>query len=62
MSMFKETHLEKISLLSDGTTIDAALNFVKSKQEQQLQQQKEQDNNDSAATVVTADNNTQTVF
>ena len=32
---FKDTHLIKIELMSNATTIDSALNFIRSKQEQQ---------------------------
>src|SRR5919198_5522745 len=37
MELFKDTHITKLELLSNSTTIDSALNFIRSKQpEQQL--------------------------
>jgi hypothetical protein len=38
MELFKNTHLVKLELLSNATTIDSALNYIKSKQEQQKKQ------------------------
>ena len=35
MELFKDTHLVKLELLSNATTIDTALNYIRSKQEQQ---------------------------
>ena len=35
MQLFKDTHLVKLELLSNATTIDSALNFIRSKQEQE---------------------------
>ncbi len=35
MELFKDTHLVKLELLSNATTIDSALNYIKSKQQQQ---------------------------
>jgi hypothetical protein len=35
MELFKDTHLIKLELLSNATTIDSALNYIKSKQQQQ---------------------------
>jgi transposase len=35
MELFKDTHLVKLELLSNATTIDCALNYIRSKQEQQ---------------------------
>jgi hypothetical protein len=32
MELFKDTHLVKLELLSNATTIDSALNYIKSKQ------------------------------
>ena len=42
MELFKDTHLEKLDLLSDATTIDSALNYIRSKQQGQQSQQQEQ--------------------
>jgi hypothetical protein len=35
MELFKDTHLVKLELLSNATTIDSALNYVRSKQQQE---------------------------
>src|SRR5919202_4111620 len=40
MELFKDTHLVKLDLLSNATTIDNALNYIRSKQQQQQQPQK----------------------
>ena len=40
MELFKDTHLVKLELLSNATTIDSALNYIRSKQEQKQQQRK----------------------
>lgn len=37
MELFKDTHLVKLELLSNATTIDSALNYIRSKQQQQEQ-------------------------
>ena len=37
--VFKDTHLVKLELLSNATTIDSALNYIRDKQQQQSQQQ-----------------------
>ena len=39
MQLFKDTHLVKLELLSNATTIDSALNFIRSKQQTQQSQQ-----------------------
>jgi hypothetical protein len=39
MELFKDTHLVKLDLLSNATTIDSALNYIRSKQQQKQQQQ-----------------------
>jgi hypothetical protein len=33
MELFKDTHLVKLELLSNATTIDSPLNYIKSKQQ-----------------------------
>jgi predicted transcriptional regulator len=38
MELFKDTHLVKLELLSNATTIDSALSYIRSKQSQQQQQ------------------------
>ncbi len=35
MELFKDTHLVKLELLSNATTIDSALNYIKNKRQQQ---------------------------
>jgi len=40
MELFKDTHLVKLNLLSNATTIDCALNYIRSKQQQTQQQHK----------------------
>jgi hypothetical protein len=37
MELFKDTHLVKLELLSNATTIDSALNYIRNKQEQHQQ-------------------------
>ena len=39
MELFKDTHLVKLELLSNATTIDSALNYIRDKQQQQQSQQ-----------------------
>jgi hypothetical protein len=50
MQLFKDTHLEKLELLSNATTIDHALEFIRSKQQKSQQQDHESD----SQTVTTA--------
>jgi predicted transcriptional regulator len=38
MELFKDTHLVKLELLSNATTIDSALNYIRDKQQQSQQQ------------------------
>jgi hypothetical protein len=40
MELFKDTHLVKLELLSNATTIDSALNYIKNKRQEQQQQHK----------------------
>ena len=40
MELFKDTHLVKLELLFNATTIDSALNYIRSKQSQQHVQHK----------------------
>ena len=35
MELFKNTHLVKLELLTNATTIDSALNYIRNKQQQQ---------------------------
>jgi IS30 family transposase len=43
MELFKDTHLVKLELLSNATTIDSALHYIRSKQEDQQSKPKQQD-------------------
>lgn len=54
LSLFKETHLEKLSLISDSNMIDHAIKFIQEKQTQLKQEPKE------SADIAIADE--QTVF
>jgi hypothetical protein len=40
MELFKDTHLVKLELLSNATTIDSALNYIRSKQQEQQHSKK----------------------
>jgi hypothetical protein len=67
MELFKDTHLVKLELLSNATTIDSALHYIKSKQQEQSQQQRKQQKQqkglalDSTTNAVTTTNNDQRV-
>jgi hypothetical protein len=37
MELFKDTHLVKLELLSNATTIESALNYIRNKQQRQQQ-------------------------
>jgi biotin operon repressor len=37
MELFKDTHMVKLELLSNATTIDSALNYIRNKQQRQQQ-------------------------
>jgi hypothetical protein len=39
MEVFKDTHLVKLELLSNATTIDSALHYIRNKQQQEQQYQ-----------------------
>jgi predicted transcriptional regulator len=58
MELFKDTHLTKLDLLSNATTIDSALEFIRSKQSQQEQHKKGQaldsTNNESISNPITS--------
>jgi hypothetical protein len=40
MELFKDTHLVKLELLSNATTIDSALNYIRGKQQQEHQKKR----------------------
>jgi len=57
MDVFKDTHITKLELLSNATTIDSTLNYIRSKQsQQQEQQQKIRSALDSTSTSDSNDN------
>jgi predicted transcriptional regulator len=41
MDLLKDTHLMKLELLSNATTIDSALNYIRNKQQQEEEQHRE---------------------
>jgi predicted transcriptional regulator len=47
MELFKDTHLVKLELLSNATTIDSALNYIKNKQQQQKRLELDSTSNDN---------------
>jgi hypothetical protein len=56
MELFKDTHLVKLELLSNATTIDNALHYIRNKQKQQLQHQQEEETQTIVATTSTTTN------
>ena len=68
MELFKDTHLVKLELLSNATTIDSALTYIRNKQ-QQAQQKRlasdlaiDDDNNDNDDDQLTTTGGRQTIF
>ena len=61
MELFKDTHLVKLELLSNATTIDSALHYIKSKQQRKQQKQQKGLALDSTTNAVTTTNNDQRV-
>jgi hypothetical protein len=64
MELFKDTHLVKLELLSNATTIDSALNYIRSKQSQQKKKEHDLDSptNDDNNTDDQITTGRQTVF
>ena len=68
LQLFKDTHITKLELLSNATTIDSALNFIRSKQQEQHKKHLAEDTNNAAANLDThkvvneAQGGRQTVF
>jgi hypothetical protein len=56
MELFKDTHLVKLELLSNATTIDSALSYIRNKQQQQQQQKALTLDSTADATTATANN------
>jgi tRNA(Ile)-lysidine synthase TilS/MesJ len=58
MELYKDTHLVKLELLSNATTIDSALSYITNKQQQQREQQHQKRLSlDSLSTSTTANEN-----
>jgi len=53
MQLSRDTHLVKLELLSNATTIDSALNFIRSKQQEQHKKHLAEDTNNAAANLDT---------
>ena len=47
MQLFRDTHITKLELLSNATTIDSALHYVRTKQQEREQEQEEDSDNDN---------------
>jgi hypothetical protein len=66
MELFKDTHLIKLELLSNATTIDSALNYIKSKQQQKkhlsLDSTSDDNNNSDDNDHLTATSGRQIIF
>jgi predicted transcriptional regulator len=56
MQLFEDTHITKLELLSNATTIDSALNFIRSKQTSQEQHKKESDDGEDDRSDSKSDN------
>src|SRR5919204_6604707 len=54
MELFKDTHLYKLELLSNATTIDSALQFIRSKQSQQNKKDSDDDDSGESKAITTA--------
>src|ERR687885_1213170 len=57
MELFKYTHLVKLELLSNATTIDSALNYIKNKQQEQHHQNQKRSALDSTGNSNNNNNN-----
>jgi Homeodomain-like domain len=67
MELFKDTHLVKLELLSNATTIDSALNYIRNKQQEQkrpaLDSTSDDNNNgDDDQLTATSSSGRQTIF
>ena len=65
MELFKDTHLVKLELLSNATTIDSALSYIKSKQQEKhlsLDSTIDDDSSDSNDNSQLTKEGTQTIF
>jgi len=63
MELFKDTHLVKLELLSNATTIDSALNYIRSRQQDHQNQKKnKEDTKDGRITTTETATGKQSVF
>jgi hypothetical protein len=66
MELFKDTHLVKLELLSNATTIDSALNYIRNKQQEQHKRlaldSTTTNNNDNNGQLTTTTTGRQTIF
>ena len=63
MELFKDTHITKLELLSNSTTIDSAVNFIRSKQQQKKLDVDSSDNDSgSDSQLATTTGGRQTIF
>ena len=62
MQLFKDTHLTKLELLSNATTIDHALGYIRSKQQQKKLDVDSSDNDSGSKGQPTTTGGRQTVF
>jgi hypothetical protein len=62
MQLFKDTHITKLELLSNATTIDSALNYIRSKQQQKKLDVDSSDNDGGSDSQPTRIGGRQTVF
>jgi transcriptional regulator len=60
LQLFKDTHVLKLELLSNATTIDSALEFIRSKQSRANHHAQKEDSSDSKVTATATDK--QSVF
>jgi hypothetical protein len=54
MELFKDTHLTKLDLLSNATTIDSALEFIRTRNKHSQQSLQDKDDSDSSRISSTA--------
>ena len=75
MELFKDTHLVKLELLSNATTIDSALHYIRTKQQGQENQKRpaldsttvaggdgDESSSDDSITTTTTSSGRQTIF
>jgi hypothetical protein len=68
MELFKDTHLVKLELLSNATTIDSALNYIRNKQQEEQHKRQlaldstSNDNSSDNGQLTTTTGGRQTIF